>query len=463
MSHGHPSPARCSHRLRGDLYLPLLLAGWLGSSTALAVAPAQPFATDALEAANPSAQASPLTPLAWPSTPVDTGPAPASDRAQALAAWQQANARVAGFPRGHADLLKWEASQASGTRQEFSAPLFSIIDALQRSLRLHPDLLASPDLAPSERLWLQSRWADHVRQVQSAWLAAVAANERHRIATDVLENARIGAELGHRMVQAGNWSQARHLREQLIETRARQRWMASALELRVQVEELARLTGIWDSAEVAQMTQRLPTQLPAAPAQPPHEAQAQALALSRWPGLDTLRARLGGALPLPGLDAWDEAIEQAVSRLGAKDAPVSEETPGISDRRLFNNHRILHTAGLRAELLAEATRRRSQVREATAALQAHHALARLAQDELLAHQRLAEQETLLRYNGMLMSTWDLLATARERLAALDETTQARHRYWQAEADWRSLLAGGRYAGSQAANGGSKASPAAGGH
>ena len=465
MSFGHSSHAGCRHRHPRTRYLPMLLAAWLGSTTALAVTPSPSGAPDALAVANPATPVSPMDPLTWPSTPVDTGPAPAADRAQALAAWQRANARVAEFPRGHADLLKWEAAALGAPKAPVpnEGASFTLAEALQRSLRLRPDLLASPDLAPAERVRLQSRWADHVRQVQTAWLAAVTAHERHRIAAEVLENARLGAELGRRMVQAGNWSQARQLREQMIETRARQGWMATALERRVSLEQLARLTGVWDNTEANGLTGRLPPQLPAAPAQVPQAPDAQAQALARWPGLDTLRAKLDSALPLPGMDAWDDATDRAARDLRGEDTTVMGDAPAIHDRRLFNNHRIPHTAELRGELLREATVRRSQVREAEAALQAHHALARLAQDELVARQRLIEQETLLRYNGMLMSTWDLLAAARDRLAALDEATQARHRYWQAEADWRSLLAGGHYPGAQAAGDGGASGNAPEGH
>jgi len=42
---------------------------------------------------------------------------------------------------------------------------------------------------------------------------------------------------------------------------------------------------------------------------------------------------------------------------------------------------------------------------------------------------------------MLQSTWDLLASARERMASLDTALQARRAYWLALADWQALLAG----------------------
>lgn len=462
MTHGHWSVAPSSTGSPPSRSRPaLLLTGLLTCFPVLA-------SSDALIAADPATPVVPMAPLVWPSQPVNAGPSPSVDRSEALSAWQRANARVADFPRGHADLLKWEAQQqptapSPDARQGSS---LSLSEALQRSVILRPDLVAGPNALPAAQIEIRSAWSDHTRQVQGAWLAAVAAKERLAIASEVLDNARVGAELGRRMVEAGNWSQVRHLREQLVETRARQAWMSAALAVRIQTEQLARWLGAWDNAQAQQLVDRLPDRLPAVPPQVPQHADAQAKALAGWPGLESQRQRLRTALPLPGLDEWDSAVSSAAPHIDAGNPSATTTNPALQDWRLFNNHRIQDMAKERAEVLSEATWRRSQVREAEAAMQANHALARLAQEELLAQQRTSEQETLLRYNGMLMSTWDLLAAARERLSALDHTITARLNYWQAEADWRSLMAGGRYAGAQGAPGdgaSGKTETAAGGH
>jgi hypothetical protein len=130
---------------------------------------------------------------------------------------------------------------------------------------------------------------------------------------------------------------------------------------------------------------------------------------------------------------------------------VTNRLPELADPRQRNDHRSAHAAEAGAGLLRQAADRRSQAREAWAALQTHQALARLAQDLDLPQQEALEQAVLQRYNGMFVSTWALLAAARERLAALDRLTDARLAYWLAEADWRALLAGGHYAGAQRAS------------
>jgi len=71
-------------------------------AAALAVAP--PLLAAAADAADPAV---PVPPPAYRSVL----PATPTDLAEEPIPWRKANADVARFPRGHADLLKWEAGQ----------------------------------------------------------------------------------------------------------------------------------------------------------------------------------------------------------------------------------------------------------------------------------------------------------------------------------------------------------------
>jgi hypothetical protein len=71
---------------------------------AAALAAAFPLLAAAADAADPVA---PVPPPAYRSVL----PATAADLAEEAIPWRKANADVARFPRGHADLLKWEAAQ----------------------------------------------------------------------------------------------------------------------------------------------------------------------------------------------------------------------------------------------------------------------------------------------------------------------------------------------------------------
>jgi hypothetical protein len=403
--------------------------------------------TDALRAADP-AQDAPVAPGPRLPEPTAAGPLPASERSAALAVWQQANARVAEFPRGHIDILRWEAAREPSDPAPAASPALTLGDALVQALRLRPDLVDQPHLSARGRAERRAEMADTVREVQAAWLSAVAARARLSRATDTLENARTGAELGRRMVVAGNWSRMRHLQELQIETAARQSWLAANLAEQVALEHLARRIGLWQTDLVDALRSRLPTDLPAPAAaapEPPADGVERAVLARR----SSLQGDRAWVLRLPsdaGSTAWEAAHARALEQALVGDGPAA--LPTLTDRRAVNDHRSAHAVQARAVLLAQAAHLRSQAREAWLALNTHHTLARLTQDEALARQQALEEEVLQRYNGMFVSTWELLAAARTRLAALDQVTEARLAYWLAEADWRALLAGGRYAGAR---------------
>jgi outer membrane protein TolC len=325
---------------------------------------------------------------------------------------------------------------------------------LAQALGTQPEALAPAGLGAPERRQRQAALADRVRQLQGAWLQAIAARARLQRAADALDNARTGAELGRRMVVAGNWSPMKHLAELQTETRARQAWLNAQLAERSAMEQLGRLLGLWQAAQIDTLRQQLPTDLPAAPPTAP-EAPAQGVesaVLSAHTTLDSARAQVArlqrGGEPAP---AWLDALSEAADAAAGASAGGPVALPELADPRQRNDHRSAHAAEAGAGLLRQAADRRSQAREAWAALQTHQALARLAQDLDLPQQEALEQAVLQRYNGMFVSTWALLAAARERLAALDRLTDARLAYWLAEADWRALLAGGHYAGAQRAS------------
>jgi outer membrane protein TolC len=295
-----------------------------------------------------------------------------------------------------------------------------------------------------ERASVQRAYAEHVRDLQRTWIDAVATRQRLRLVGESLEAAAIGAELGQRMVQAGNWSQARLLREQLTEAQARQAWTRAAQAQQAATEQLARLLGVWDAQAVVQLTQRLPAQLPEPPAAlSMGNADAEAAALRSQPLLAQQRLKAERALVAVSperLAAWSQAVDEALKTPAAPAGSTPWLAPEIGDPRLVRDHGLEAAVTAESALLTAAAKRRSMAREAWSQLHSQHASALQAQ-QVLRLQTAQEQETLLRYNGMLQSSWDLLASAGERLNALDAALMARRDFWLAQADWDALLAG----------------------
>jgi outer membrane protein TolC len=77
---------------------------------------------------------------------------------------------------------------------------------------------------------------------------------------------------------------------------------------------------------------------------------------------------------------------------------------------------------------------RSEVREAYAMQQSQHAIARHLRDEVVPLKQRISEENLLRYNGMLISVFELLADARSQIASVNAAIEAQRDFWLADAD-----------------------------
>ena len=84
---------------------------------------------------------------------------------------------------------------------------------------------------------------------------------------------------------------------------------------------------------------------------------------------------------------------------------------------------------------------RSELRERDVAYRASYALARHYRDELLPLRKRISDENLLRYNGMLIGVFDLLADARDQVAGVTGYVEALRDFWRAETELQAALAG----------------------
>lgn len=388
--------------------------------------------------------AAPLWP-AWAQTPP---PSPQSaELREALERWRQANERVGEFPRGHIDLLRWERANLppAASAPPASAPL-GMEEAVRRSLVLRPELFGA--LPPNEWVARERHLAlvQHVVQVRQTWLDAVLAGAALRFQQVRSEVADSGTELGQRMVQAGNWSQARLLREQVTQAQETLALLQARQAERRARERLGQALGLTRTGDLAALAQRLPADLPeppgAAPAALTESLENQVFAADSALARQRLMVkRQLDALPDGGLAPYTQALERSLPSWSAEQLPDAALV--IDDPRLARNHALAEAAEAQAAVARAEVERRSQARQAWGRLQDQQALMQQTQT-VLKLVTAQEQETLLRYNGMLQSTWDLLDATRERLGAAAAATQARHAAWTAWLDWQLLTAGGPY-------------------
>ncbi|AGA32784.1 Copper tolerance protein [Thioalkalivibrio nitratireducens DSM 14787] len=370
--------------------------------------------------------------------------------------WRTANETVGEFTRGHIDILRWEAENPPPS---FAEPLpagehLSMSAAVRIAFGNRPDLFATEDMNALARARADIAATAFARDVQRAWIQAVAAEQGLRRTGEAFEATEIAAELAARMTRVGNWGQDRLLREQLGLSDAGIQLAQTRQQAMSAREALVRKLGLWgDGLDFA-----LPDALPPLPTQPLSGEGLEARALRTHPALRLAAIeaeRSQRAVGSRTWSMWTEAAEDALSRAVAAGndngdplAHPIEGAPVLKRRQLPRGHDAEKTARAAAEAAALAVTIRSQVREAYHQYQVAYDIARRADE----NQRLGEdlqEETLLRYNGMLDSTWDLLASARDRVERSSAAVQALGDFWLAHANLQAVVAGAEYPGPDA--------------
>jgi outer membrane protein TolC len=84
---------------------------------------------------------------------------------------------------------------------------------------------------------------------------------------------------------------------------------------------------------------------------------------------------------------------------------------------------------------------RSEVREAYANYRSSYEIARHFRDEIVPLKKRISEENLLRYNGMLIGVFELLADARSQINSVNGYIEALRDFWLAQADLEMALLG----------------------
>ena len=301
---------------------------------------------------------------------------------------------------------------------------------------------------------------------RKAWFQAVAAQETSKYMAQVKEAAETSAELARRMAAIGNFPKLTQAREQAFyaETTA-QLARARHNELAAR-ERLARLMGLWGEDLAFQLPDRLP-ELPKAPREGGPDLEAQALVQR----LDVQAARrdaesVARSLGLTKVTRFVSLFEFGIlsnSESGEERQRGWEVEIGLpifdfGGARVARAERLYMQSVNRT--IESAVQARSEVREAYSAYRTAFDLSRHYRDEIVPLRKRISEEVLLRYNGMLMSVFELLADSREQVAAVNAYIETQRDFWIAESDLQMALTG-RSPGAMAAGAKTEAPAAAG--
>lgn len=310
--------------------------------------------------------------------------------------WRKANGEVSQFKRGHADVLKWEsANESEHSSQPYTPPdtwIKSAEAAVQQAWRARPELAGS-----LSQLGAQNQ----ERIAKGRWLEVDPAVRRRVDDFDAILDVAADARKA--------WFTAVAASLTLKHQRDTQEAAAAAAEL---ARRMVRV-GNWSRMEQAQWQAKL-GKMKLQTLKAEIEAKQTQAALLKT-------TKLWGVSFNPGLaDAMPDIPQQALSPATLQQGLTALR--GVLPR--FEGQKTATNAQLAFDIY-------------TASYQA----VQISKDELTL-QQFINDEVVLRYNGMLLSVWDLLAQTQELLQAQVGTINAQRDLLIAETDVQHVLLGG---------------------
>ena len=324
---------------------------------------------------------------------------------------------------------------------------FGLLDLLTLPQR---NKIATARIAQTE-LQMTADVVGLVSQVRMAWVAAVAANESATYSKLVYESAQASAELARRMQSVGNFNRLQRARQQAFYADASLQLLASQQTATATREALIRLLGLKDT-QIGALT--LPERLPDLPKSflTPEAvskaltsqrldiriAQSQLDATSKSQGLNLLTSLTDIELGVRRDTVTDLATETKNTRKGYE---LSLRLPifdwGDAKRASMNAMTLAAANRLDAALTSAG----SDLRESYSAYRTAYDASRHYRDEVLPLSKVIAEENGLRYNGMFIGVFELLADHRAQINTVKAAIAAQQQFWQADAALQATLLG----------------------
>jgi outer membrane protein TolC len=301
------------------------------------------------------------------------------------------------------------------------------------------------------RTQLSATVVEQVSQVRQAWVRAVATRQLLQYAHQVNQSAEASAELARRMQQVGNFTRLQRARQHAFYADATAQLASAQHAATAAREDLVRQLGLTD-AQAAQL--QLPERLPDLPVEPRTATEVTAAALEQRIDVQLARLQLEGAGQAEGVSLLESLVDV---ELGGRRDTVFDNASGEKHHRRGYELEIrlpvfdwgsARRARMGAQALAAAGRYEavvrsasSQLRESYSAYRTAYDLARHYRDEIVPLRKTMSEENVLRYNGMLIGVFELLADSRDQIASVVAAIHAQQQFWLADAGLSSSLVG----------------------
>ena len=324
---------------------------------------------------------------------------------------------------------------------------FGLLDLLTLPRRME---ISQSQMAQT-RVQLSANVVEQVTQVRQTWVRAVAAQQTLNYASQVNRSAQASAELAKRMQQVGNFTKLQRARQQVFYADAVAQLASSQHAATAAREELTRQLGLSDT-QAGQL--KLPERLPDLPKQAIESAVVNANAPQQRLDVQIARHQLEMAGKSQGLNLITSLVdvELGVRRDTTFDNAAGTSTPRkgyeLAIRLPIFDWGTAKRDAMNAQSLAAANRYEStvrgassQLRESYSAYRTAYDVARHYRDEIVPLRKTMAEENLLRYNGMLIGVFELLADNRDQIASVTAALNAYQQFWLADAALAASLTG----------------------
>lgn len=301
------------------------------------------------------------------------------------------------------------------------------------------------------RTQLSINVVEQVSQVRQAWVRAVAAQQLLGYAQQVNKAAQASAELARRMQEAGNFTKLQRARQHAFYADAAAQLASASHAATAAREDLVRQLGLTD-AQAQQL--KLPERLPDLPKEPRAPADVSATATAQRLDVQLARQQLDAAGKLQGLNLLNTLLDVEIGRRhdtifdNASGERANRNGWELEIRLPLFDWGGAQRASMNAQSLLAANRydavtraASSQLRESYSAYRTAYDLAKHYRDEIVPLRKTMSEENVLRYNGMLIGVFELLADTRDQIASVTAAINAQQQYWLADAGLAAALIG----------------------
>jgi outer membrane protein TolC len=297
------------------------------------------------------------------------------------------------------------------------------------------------------QLRLTSDVVEQVTRVRQAWVRAVAAQQTLQYAKQVYASAEASAELARRMQAVGNFNRLTRAREQAFYADAGTRLATATHQATATREELVRVLGL--DAQQAQIL-KLPDRLPELPKQVLDPQGIATFATRNRLDIRLAQRTLEASARAQGLNMVTSFTDIELTAMRKSSTGRADVGRGyeIAIRLPIFDWGGMQRDAMNARTVAAANQLEAVVRSAGSTLRESYSsyrtaydIARHNRDEVVPLRKVIAEENQLRYNGMIIGVFELLADARDQVATVMAAIGAEQQFWLADAALQASLVG----------------------